>query len=223
MSRTTKIATIIITVAFAGVAHAAPADGKVGDAAWVKICPKPPKKDIPPICLTRTDSLDTNTGMVFAPVAIEEPMAGGEKTIRITLPHIMVIPAKIKNRKTGKEENVLSPVAANWVIKPGVQIKIDNGKAHKMEYSYCYRLGCIAETKASSQIISELRKGKRLMIAGQNGPRPMAFPVRLDGFSKAADGAPMSQEIYETKWKKRLEQLRKQQIETMKNRTQNNQ
>ena len=203
------------TAVMAQDATKAPAKAKAKFKPWIKLCPKV-AKGAKKICMVRADYLDRANGVPYAPVSIEQVEGAGERLV-VTLPHIWLMPAKVKN-KEGKEVKVIRPVSARWKIGAGVQVKVDKGKTYKLTYSYCDNFGCVAQVKADAELIGAMKKGNQIQVAGISGPRPLGLPFTLQGFAKAYDGKPVSQEIYEKAWKKKLIAIRKMQLAELKRR-----
>ncbi len=181
---------------------------------WIKLCPKTPKGK-PKLCVTRADYLDRANMVPYAPIAVEE-IEGKGASIVVTLPHIWIVPVKGKDKKTGKVVNGAARVGARWAILSGVIIKIDDHKIHKLKYVYCDQFGCVAQAKATKAILDEMKKGKRIFVAGKNGPKTLGLPFTLSGFGKALDGKPADEAAYRKAWQKQMLAIRKQQIALLK-------
>ena len=183
---------------------------------WIKLCPKVPEGK-PKLCFVRADYLDRANSVPYSPVAIE--MVEGQKPqLVVTLPHVWLIPVKTKDPKTKKEVQAIAPTTAKWVIKPGVIMRVDEGENYKLSYTYCDNFGCVAQMDITDKVVDEMKKGTQIAVAGQNGNKPLGLPFTLAGFTKAYDGDPVDQEAYQNAWKKKIEALRKKQLEAQKKR-----
>ncbi len=206
---TLAIATMMVAGGVFAPAQAKP-DAKKAVAAnynpWNKLCSKAPKGK-KKICVTRIDGLGGDKMIPYAPLAIEE-IEGKEKSVVVTLPNIWLLPVAFKDKKTKKEVKSFRFVGARWGILTGVYLKVDENKVHKLRYVFCDQFGCVAQAKASKALIAEMKKGKKIIVAAQNGPKNMRRPFPLKGFGKALDGKASDP----VAWNKRISAVRKQQI-----------
>jgi invasion protein IalB len=177
---------------------------------WIKLCPKSPKGK-PKLCVTRADYLDRANMLPYAPVAIEE-IEGKGASIIVTLPHVWIVPVTREDKKTKKKIKGAARVGARWGILSGVIVKIDENKIHKLKFVYCDQFGCVAQTKATKALLNEMKKGKRIFVAGKNGPKTLGLPFTLDGFGTALAGKASDEAAYRKAWQKQMVAIRKQQV-----------
>lgn len=147
-------------------APAAKGDAKKEEqSAWVKLCEKAPNitnpKEELDVCLTHHERLDGNSGRVLVSAAIREVQGQDKKALMVMVPLGMALP-------------------------PGIQVKVDEGEAIKLQYTLCHAAGCTAETEASPAVIDQMKKGKQVVVAAINlAGKAIGFPVPLVGFDKA--------------------------------------
>ncbi len=220
--RRALLAFLVAMLAFSGFGPVAGAkeDAKNKAAAakdykpWIKLCPKMPK-DKPKLCVTRADYLDRANMLPYAPVAIEQ-IDGKDSSIVVTLPNIWLVPVKGVDKKTKKETTRVARIGARWGILSGVIVKIDENKVHKLKYVYCDQFGCVAQAKATKKLLDEMKKGKRIFVAGKNGQKTLGLPFTLKGFGEALTGKPSDEAAYRKAWQKQMAAIRKQQIDRVK-------
>jgi invasion protein IalB len=181
---------------------------------WIKLCPKAPKGK-PKLCVTRADYLDRANMVPYAPIAVEQ-IDGKNASIVVTLPHVWIVPVTGKDKKTKKEVKGVARVGARWGILSGVIVKIDENKIHKLKYVYCDQFGCVAQAKVDKKLMDEMKKGKRIFVAGKNGQKTLGLPFTLKGFGEAFDGKAADGDAYQKAWQKQMQAIRKQQIAMMK-------
>ena len=190
---------VVASVAVAGALALAPGaaaqDGKPQDA-WVKLCEQAPslqeeggKLDV---CLTHHERIDGNTGRVLVSAAIRKVEGKDKRSLMVMVPLGMALPA-------------------------GVQAKVDDNEPIKLKYTLCHVGGCTAETEATDQIVEQMRKGSKLMIAAVNlSGKAVGFPVPLTGFTKAYTGDPVDNEKYRAARQKLMNTIRQRQMAMMK-------
>lgn len=169
------------------------------NSAWVKICEKAAFKAIDgkdepkKICLTHHERIDANTGVVLVSAAIREIEGQSQPSLMLMVPLGMALPV-------------------------GVQAKVDEDKdIAKMPFTVCHQGGCAAEMAASLELIAKLKAGKQLMVATVNvSGTPLGFPVPLNGFGPAYDGAPMDSGKYAEARKKLMDIVRQRQADQAK-------
>ncbi len=205
------LAAMMALGAFGAPAYAQDAAKKKKAAAkafnpWTKLCSVKTKKQ-PKVCVTRIDGLGGANLVPYAPVAIEQIEGAGDALI-VTFPHVWLVPVEFKDPKTKKSTKSIRFIGARWAIKMGVFIKIDQNKIHKFNYVYCDQASCVAQTKATKELMAELKKGTKITIVAMNTKKqmPRAFPLK--GFGKAIEGKPSDGK----EWQKRIGYVRKQQI-----------
>jgi invasion protein IalB len=170
---------------------AAPAAGQAAEDAWVKLCMKSKQTGGKQICLINHEGLEPNTGMVLIAAAVRK-VEGEDKQqllIRVPTAYALVIPA-------------------------GVQIRIDNEKPIQLQYSICFPTSCQVQMELTDELYKQMRAGKQMVVAAMNiQQKTMGFPVPLAGFSKAYDGPPVDNKVYEAQRRKLMEVFRKRQAE----------
>lgn len=165
-------------------------------SAWVKLCEKAPNLTDPKqelnVCLTHHERLDGNTGMVLVSAAVREVEGQDKKALMVMVPLGMALP-------------------------PGVQVKVDEGEAVKLQFTLCHAAGCTAEGEATDKIIAEMNKGKQVVVAAINlAGKAIGFPVPLTGFEKAYAGKPVDNDKYKEARKRLMVAIRERQIELAK-------
>ncbi|MCP4932924.1 MAG: hypothetical protein GY927_01675 [bacterium] len=205
------ITAIVALSAFGAPAFAQDASKKKKESSeafnpWIKLCSVKTKK-LPKVCVTRIDGLGGSNLVPYAPIALEQIDGIGDSLI-VTFPHVWLVPVEFKDPKTKKPLKSVRFIGARWAIKMGVFIKIDKNKIHKFSYVYCDQASCVAQTKATKELMAELKKGKKIIVVAMNSKKqmPRAFPLK--GFGKALAGKPSDGKS----WQKRIAGVRKQQI-----------
>ncbi len=198
---------------------AAPAEKQ---SAWVKLCETAgfvkkdaegkDAKDEKKICLTHHERLDGNTGMVLVSAAIREVEGQDKKSLMIMVPLGMAIPPGVRAAVYTPEQ---------WA-QAAKNEKIDEKtlKPLELKYSLCHPAGCTAEVESTAEFIDSLKKGGGIMVLALNAAaQPIGFPVPLDGFTAAFDGAPVDNEKYAKARGELMNQIRARQaqiVEKMK-------
>ena len=170
---------------------AAPAAGQVAQDAWVKLCMNNEQTGGKQICLINHEGLEPNTGMVLIAAAVRKA-EGDEKQqllIRVPTAYALVMPA-------------------------GVQIRIDEQQPIQLQYSICFPTSCQVQMELTDELYKQMRAGKQMVVAAMNiQQKTMGFPVPLTGFSKAYDGPPVDNKVYEEQRRQLMEMFRKRQAE----------
>lgn len=180
----------------APAAKTAAAKPEGDQSAWVKLCEKAPNLTDPKqelnVCLTHHERLDGNTGMVLVSAAVREVEGQDKKALMVMVPLGMALP-------------------------PGVQVKVDEGEAVKLQFTLCHAAGCTAEGEATDKIVAEMNKGKQVVVAAINlAGKAIGFPVPLTGFEKAYAGKPVDNDKYKEARKRLMVAIRERQIELAK-------
>jgi len=163
----------------------------VPDDAWVKLCMKNEQTQNKQICLINHEGLEPNTGMVLIAAAVRQ--AEGEDKQQLL---------------------VRVPTAYALVIPAGVQIKIDDNQPIQLQYTLCFPTSCQVQVELTKEMFDSMRKGKQMVVAAMNiQQKTMGFPVPLQGFAKAYDGAPVDNAKYEESRRQLMEVFRKRQQE----------
>ena len=173
----------------APAAPAGDAAAAVPDDAWVKLCMKNEQTQNKQICLINHEGLEPNTGMVLIAAAVRQ--AEGEDKQQLL---------------------VRVPTAYALVIPAGVQIKIDDNQPIQLQYTLCFPTSCQVQVELTKEMFDSMRKGKQMVVAAMNiQQKTMGFPVPLQGFAKAYDGAPVDNAKYEESRRQLMEVFRKRQ------------
>lgn len=166
-------------------------------SAWVKLCEeqtlkKDDKEQKINVCLTHHERFHPTTG---------QPL----------------ISAAIRQLDNPKQEIMMIMVPLGRLLKPGLALKIGEGKPMELPYSYCTALGCVAETKATPELIDAMKKSGEMAIGTVDVSRKrIAFKVPLSGFTRALDGPPIDRKVYAEARKEMFKQIRARQAEIVK-------
>lgn len=159
--------------------------------AWVKLCMKNQQTAGKQICLINHEGLEPNTGMVLIAAAVRKAEGEDKQQLLIRV-----------------------PTAYALVIPAGVQIRIDQEKPIQLQYSICFPTSCQVQMELTDDLYQKMRAGKQMVVAAMNiQKKTMGFPVPLTGFSKAYDGPPVDNAVYEAQRRKLMEVFRKRQQE----------
>lgn len=165
-------------------------------SAWVKLCEEQTFKNDEGekkvnVCLTHHERFHPNTGQPLISAAVRELDNPEQQTVMIMVP-------------------------LGRLLKAGLAIKVDDNKPMQVPYSYCTALGCVAETKATPEILESFKKGTDLAIGTVDvtGKR-IAFKVPLNGFTRALDGPAIDREVYAKARKEMFEKIRERQKELL--------
>jgi invasion protein IalB len=190
-SQAPKVQAAPVAGAPAAPAAAGDAAAAVPDDAWVKLCMKNEQTQNKQICLINHEGLEPNTGMVLIAAAVRQ--AEGEDKQQLL---------------------VRVPTAYALVIPAGVQIKIDDNQPIQLQYTLCFPTSCQVQIELTKEMFESMRKGKQMVVAAMNiQQKTMGFPVPLQGFAKAYDGAPVDNAKYEESRRQLMEVFRKRQQE----------
>lgn len=169
---------------------AAPAAGAAQDA-WVKLCMKNEQTNNKQICLINHEGLEPNTGMVLIAAAVRKAEGEDKQQLLIRV-----------------------PTAYALVMPAGVQIRIDEQDPIQLQYSICFPTSCQVQMELTDDLYQKMRAGKQMVVAAMNiQQKTMGFPVPLAGFSKAYDGPPVDNKVYEEQRRQLMEMFRKRQAE----------
>ncbi|MBN8995641.1 MAG: invasion associated locus B family protein [Rhizobiales bacterium] len=144
----------------AGGGAAAPAAG--GQPTWVKLCntDAASKKEL---CLTLQE-LRAETGQFIASATLRQ-VTGDDKV------------------------SFIAAVPPGMLLQPGLRVQVDGGKQYPIKYGICFQNACYGELDIDSDLMSQMRKGKQLVLTTLNQQaKGVSFPMTLAGFSKAYDG-----------------------------------
>jgi invasion protein IalB len=137
---------------------------------WARYCTKGPTEQSSEIkarevCFTAADG-HLASGQKFVIALVIEPEGSDAKLLRVTLP-------------------------LGVALVPGVRIVIDDKEAMTAPYSVCLpKNGCMADYKAETDLIENLKIGRSLAIQAFDRGKPISFTLPLSGFAKAYDGPP---------------------------------
>ena len=187
----------ILTFAFAlgasfAVMPAVAQDKKEPQSAWVKLCEETPNLSEPEkkmnVCLTHHERLDGNSGRVLISAAVREVDGQEKQALMVMVPLGMALP-------------------------PGVQLKVDENEAVKLQYTLCHVAGCTAEAEATPAIIDQMKKGNQVVVAAINlAGKAIGFPVPLTGFTQALTGQAVDNAKYKEARKQLMIQIRDRQM-----------
>lgn len=188
-------------------------------SSWVKLCEKAPfvgkdkdGKEIRQdknICLTHHERLDASTGMVLISAAVRDIEGADKKHLMVMLPLGMAIPP-------GMQAGIYP---ADMWDKIQKNEKVDDSKIQpvKLQYTLCHAAGCTAEVEATADLLKTISDNAGMIVYAVNGNgAPIAFPVPLNGFKEALNGAPADNAEYATKRTALMKQIaenRKKMIE----------
>ena len=184
---------------------------------WVKICRGAKEKKA---CTIRIDEVDRISLKPYSPILMEY-FKGKPTLLKVTLPHTWPIGVTLTNNKTKKEVKSIQPLDVVWAIQKNAFIQIgDKGKKIVMKYDQCNLFGCIAATKVTDSLLSAMKKGKKIIVAGYSKrlgkEHGMSFP--LGDFASSYDGDELDEKVYAKALNKKVITLRKKRYEFMKKR-----
>ena len=94
------------------------------------------------------------------------------------------------------------------------QIRIDDQQPIQLQYSICFPTSCQVQMELTDDLFQKMRTGKQMVVAAMNiQQKTMGFPVPLTGFTKAYDGPPVDNAVYEQQRRQLMEMFRKRQQE----------
>ncbi len=159
--------------------------------AWVKLCMKNEQTGNQQICLINHEGLEPNTGMVLIAAAVRKAEGEDKQQLLIRV-----------------------PTAYALVMPAGVQIRIDEQEPIQLQYSICFPTSCQVQMDLTDDLYKKMRAGKQMVVAAMNiQQKTMGFPVPLTGFSKAYDGPPVDNKVYEQQRRQLMEVFKKRQAE----------
>ena len=169
-----------------------------GQPEWIKICTESPK-DKSRICVV-TRERRAATGQLLAAVSLRE----------------------IKDKKI-----LVTAVPPGMLLRPGLQIQIDDGKPTKATYSICFPNLCFAEMEVKADYVASMKRGNNLIVTTlTQQAKPIKFDISLTGFTKSYDGAAIDpkklqddQKKLQQELKRKAEAARKKLIEKQREKT----
>ncbi len=159
---------------------------------WIKICGEEPK-DKSKVCVV-TRERRAATGQLLAVMTLAE--AKGKHFVRVAVPPSML-------------------------LRPGLQVQIDNNKPVKAAYTICLPNLCFAEAEVKADYVAALKAGNNVIITTlTQQAKPIKFDISLIGFTKTYDGEAIDpkklqadQKQLQDELKRKAEEARKQLIE----------
>jgi invasion protein IalB len=160
-------------------------------SAWEKVCKNAQETNGQPFCYTAKDGR-FESGMLAISAALIEPEADQRKILRVTLPLGVLLPQ-------------------------GTRVIVDQGQPMSAPYVICLLNGCVAEYEASAELVGKMKKGQGLMVQGVGAQgQVVSLGVPLTDFSKAYDGPPTDQKVFEDQQKKLQDDLQRRAEEARK-------
>lgn len=158
---------------------------------WVKACGKDPSMGNKENCITTRD-LRSEAGQTLVSLGIRE--IEGEK-----------------------KKLMLVAVPPGVLLQPGMRINIDQNQPVAARFSICFPNNCFAEAEATDATVAQMKKGNNVIVRvfNQQG-QEVGFAVKLDGFAKAYDGAPIDPKVVEQEQKRLQDELQKRAEEARK-------
>ncbi len=204
-SRLAVVAAAALLATPAAAQEAGQQSGQTGQPApaaqpeWVKICSENPK-DKSEICVI-TRERRAATGQLLAAVSLRE----------------------VKDKKI-----LVTAVPPGMLLKPGLQVQIDDHKPTKATYTICFPNLCFAEAEVNAEFVGELKRGTNLIVTTlTQQAKPIKFDISLIGFTKSYDGEAIDpkklqedQRKLQEELKRKAEEARKQLIEKQQSNTQ---
>jgi invasion protein IalB len=189
---------------------------KKSKAKWLKLCDKikvpdlkkgqklkkgeKPKFTEKTLCMTLFEHLSIRTGGPVVSATIQEITGKKEKLFSIKVPLGTALPLGAGIKFFDKDKKAV-------------------GKPFSLPFAYCNHSGCVAESKATDDILKRMKQAKYLGISVVLGGRRVGFPVPMETFNKAFSGPPSDSKKYMEKRKRFLKmaiQRRKEFIEKVK-------
>jgi invasion protein IalB len=144
-------------------------------SAWVKLCTKTEKTGNKQVCVVKYEALDPKTGDVLVAAAVRTTEGEDKKDLLIDV-----------------------PTSFSLVMPAGIRIKIDKEEPISLQYAVCLPTSCQVHTELTKQLLERMRNGEKMLVAAINvQQKPVTFLVRLNGFAKTSDGAPVDTARYQ--------------------------
>lgn len=85
----------------------------------------------------------------------------------------------------GQQDAILSLRAPLGVwLRPGLTISVDGGRADNVNFEFCLKGCCLAQTKLSTGKINAMKRGSKAVVGMQNIRRQkLNLPISLRGFT----------------------------------------
>lgn len=170
--------------------------------AWVKFCEdikikevKSEKTASKKVCMTLHEQrVDIRTGAPLISVALRKVSGQEKEKFMLTVPLGMVIPT-------------------------GVGVKFgDEKKAESIKYTYCHRVGCVAEATLTPAFMKKLQGNKEMLVLAVsilNG-KTIAFKVPLTGFDAVHKGKALDAKKYTKARNATIVEMRKRYVALLK-------
>ena len=156
---------------------ATPTEQKSIISPWTKFCLKGQEANAKLVCSTGID-VRTQAGKALFAAVLIEPEYDPEKTLRVTLPHFTL-------------------------LKRGARVNVDQDQPMTGTYWLCTNIGCLADFQVTAEFISNMKKGRGMVIQGVDVlGEAIGFVLPLTGFAEAYNGPPIDPKEYEERQKK---------------------
>jgi invasion protein IalB len=188
-------ALVIAIAASPAVAQDAAAPGQdvtVPEPEWVKLCSENPETNQEVCVISREQR--AATGQLMAAVSI---------------------------RQVEDQTSLVAAVPPGMLLRPGLQVQIDDAEATGVPYSICFPNLCFAEAEIDSDYIEKMKRGRKLVITTLNQEaRPVNFAISLMGFTASYEGEALDpvrlaeeQQRLQDELKRKADEARQQLIE----------
>lgn len=202
-------------------AAAAPAAGD--QRTWFKICREAPKpiemkdenKDGKPdapaagtpiekvkLCTTFAELREGNSGVAVAAFAVKQIEGTDKRAIEVALaqfPNLKQVEFIRTNAKNVEEmaKQMQALPATYLLLAAGAIIKVDEAEPVALKFTRCELTTCYAEVEATDDLLTKLKSGKKVGIGFMDmAQQRRGYPLPLDGFATAHDGAPIDPKEY---------------------------
>ncbi len=133
--------------------------------AWTKLCNTDPEAPVRGCVITQR--LIGQDGQPLAAVTVQEIEGADEKKFMVAVP-------------------------PGLLLRPGMEIQIDDDTKYPVAYTICFPNACFGEEAIGADFITKLKKGSDLKLRAINQQgKPITFTLTLVGFTKAYDGKPV--------------------------------
>ena len=155
---------------------------------WIKFCGEDPKAKTT-VCVVQRE-LRAATGQLLAMVTLAENK--DKKFVRVAVPPGML-------------------------LRPGLQVQIDNNKPTKADYTICIPNLCFAEVEVKADYVASLKAGNNLIVTTlTQQAKPIKFDISLIGFTKSYDGEAIDPQKLQDDQKKLQDELKRKAEEARK-------
>jgi invasion protein IalB len=172
------------------------------NSAWVKLCETPAsaspdmfgkRRDAGKYtCMTHHERLDGNTAAVLIAAGIRHIQGQPRQQFNVIVPPGMQQPPGM--RLSFFPNDLWDKLQRNVKLEKYEEARV---KVFPLPYARCISTGCAGEMEITPDFMTYLRSNGGLLVyaIGSNG-QPIAFPVPLNGFREAYDGAPVDNARY---------------------------